>query len=208
LGKYKVNANDPTLGGQIMVLVSGLVKPYPGSDPVWRLPHILKATENRKEFFVKAVMGSFMILREPHLPRDPVPPEEQFTKAKETLAEYIARCWGRKIDPKKLEKKPHPWEEHDDLKLGYDPEKLPKAPKVTKPVEETLDKDNEERHDEPSTSEKTTGVALSQEEVPEESSDDDVEYEVSDYEPDDEDEEIDEADLERMFEDGEFDEYD
>jgi hypothetical protein len=212
LGKGKINPNDPTLGGQIMMLVSGLTAPHPGSDPTWKLPHILEATKGRKEFFLKGVLGAFMIMREATLPREVTPPEEQFTKAKEILADFIARHWGKKIDPKKLEQKPHPWEWYADLKLGYDPEKLPKAPKVRTSEKETLDNEDGVEDDSQSNLDQTPGDALLQTEKAQESVenilDDDVSYDVGDYEPDDNDEEMDGADLEKMLEGGEFDEYD
>jgi hypothetical protein len=180
LPKVRVNAKDSTLSGQIIIMVSGLVTPYPGTDPTWRLPAILTATKDRKEFFLKCVVGALMTVREPFLDRA-VPSEEQFTKAKETLAEFIARYWGKKVDPKKLEQKPKEWESYSDLKLGYDPEKLPKAPKAKRPPPVEV-----------------AAEEIAEEEEPVEEAEEEIE---------DDDEEMDEGELEKMFE-GDFDEYD
>ncbi|RLC85308.1 MAG: hypothetical protein DRJ03_12000 [Chloroflexi bacterium] len=146
-----MSGNDSTIGGQIQMLVSSLVQPYPGSDPTLHIPVVLRATADQKEFFLKSVLGAFMILRTPRLERDEAAPEERFTFAREALAAAIATHWGKKIDPDKLEQKPYAWEWLAELKLGYNPEKLPKAKKIKKikqqqpqqspqpPVEEAVD---------------------------------------------------------------------
>lgn len=128
LDKMKTNVNDPTLGGQIQMTLIGLVRPTPGSlSMAAKIDALLKATEKRKEFFLKVVLGAFMILRNPPLERMSVPDDAMFDSAKEAIAKRIARVWHKTIPPEKLEGKLVEWEQFEDLELGYDPAKLPAA---------------------------------------------------------------------------------
>lgn len=113
------------LGGRFMVAICGLITENDNKYTTKNLNELFKITRNYRETAIRHIHGCILTAREDQ--EESGYDEEGFTRMKEVLAEYIDRHWGVTITPKQLEPKPQEWENTEDLTLGFNVAKLPKA---------------------------------------------------------------------------------